>query len=317
MKIVFMGTPEFSQVSLERLLNSAPRHQVVGVLTQPDRPKGRGMKVVPSPVKEVALRHGLPVFQPQRLPDPEVMNFLETTKPDAMVVVAYGLKIPAAMLTFTPYGCINLHSSLLPKYRGASPIQWALLNGDQITGVTTMQMDEGWDTGDMLMSNTIRINEEDNFASLHDRLADLGADLLVETLHQLAAGGITPTPQNEAEATYARKLTEEDLAIEWSRSSRELFNKVRALNPWPGARTELNGEKIKVWSARISTEDWGLAQALPGTIGEAGKGENGIPVRTGDGALLIDELQLPGRKRLSAAQFLAGNKISKGMRFIF
>lgn len=315
MKIVFMGTPEFSQVSLERLLNSAPRHQVIGVLTQPDRPKGRGMKVVSSPVKEVGLRYGLPVFQPQRLPDLKVMDFLETTRPDALVVVAYGLKIPAAMLTFAPYGCINLHSSLLPKYRGASPIQWALLNGDQITGVTTMQMDEGWDTGDILMSRAIRINEDDNFASLHDRLADVGADLLVETLHQLAAGGITPTLQNEAEATYARKLTEEDLAIEWSRSSRELFNKVRALDPWPGARTELNGERIKVWSARISSEDWGLAQELPGTIGEAGKGENGIPVRTGDGALLIDELQLPGRKRLNAAQFLAGNKISKGMRF--
>lgn len=317
MKIVFMGTPEFSRISLERLLDSAPCHRVAGVLTQPDRPKGRGMKVIPSPVKEVALRHGLPVFQPQRLPDPEVMNFLETTKPDALVVVAYGLKIPTVMLEFAPYGCINLHSSLLPKYRGASPIQWALLNGEETTGVTTMRMDEGWDTGDMLLSRVVRIREEDNFASLHDRLADVGAGLLVETLDQLAAGGITPTPQNHVDATYARKLTDEDLIIEWSRSSRELFNQIRALDPWPGARATLNGEKIKIWSARVSTEEWGLAQAPPGAIGDPGKGEQGIPVRTGDGVLLLNELQLPGRKRLSAAQFLAGNKIGKGMRFIF
>ena len=316
MKIVFMGTPDFSRISLEKLVDSAPRHRVVGVLTQPDRPKGRGMKVLPSPVKEVALRHGFPAFQPQRLPDPEVMSFLETSKPDVLVVVAYGLKIPTVMLEFAPYGCINLHSSLLPKYRGASPIQWALLNGEETTGVTTMRMDEGWDTGDMLLSRAVPIREEDNFASLHDRLAEVGAALLVETLDQLAVGRITPTPQNHEEATYARKLTDEDLVLDWSCPSRELFNRIRALDPWPGARTTLNGEQLKIWSAQISTEDWGLAQAPPGAIGDPGKGEQGIPVRTGDGVLLLYELQLPGRKRLNAAQFLAGKKIGAGMRFI-
>lgn len=179
-----------------------------------------------------------------------------------------------------------------------------------------MRMDEGWDTGDMLLARAVPIREEDNFASLHDRLAEVGAALLVETLDQLVAGGITPTPQNHGDATYARKLTEEDLVLDWSRSSRELFNRIRALDPWPGARTTLNGEQLKIWSARISSEDWGLAQALPGAIGDPGKGEQGIPVRTGDGVLLLKELQLPGRRRLNAAQFLAGKKIGAGMRFI-
>jgi len=314
-KIVFMGTPDFARISLERLLNST--HRVLGVLTQPDRPKGRGLKVIPSPVKELAVKRDLPVLQPRRLPDPTVTGFLEEVKPDVLVVVAYGLKIPRVLLEFSPHGCVNLHASLLPKYRGASPIQWALLNGDPQTGVTTMKMDEGWDTGDLLLAKTVEIGESDNFAILHDRLADVGADLLVETFDGLEQGEITPTPQNNLEATSARKLQEADLLLDWSQAGRELFNQVRALDPWPGARTVLDGNPVKIWSVRISAPGFGLETAPPGTIGEAGKGENGIPVKTGDGVLLLDELQFSGKKRLTARQYLAGNTLSPGASFTF
>lgn len=312
MRLVFMGTPDFAAVSLRRLLEAG--HQVLGVVTQPDRPRGRGMKLSPSPVKEVAVANGLPVFQPDRLPDEELMAFLEKVRPDLIVVVAYGLKIPPVLLALPPYGCVNVHASLLPKYRGASPIQAVLLNGEQETGITTMRMDEGWDTGDLLLTRPVPINPDDTFGSLHDRLAVVGAEVLLETLAGLAAGRIKPQPQNHREATYVRKLTEEDLFLNWTETSLALYNRIRAFDPSPGARTYLNGEIFKVWAARPGRGWYGLEKAKPGTVGLFTKEEGGgLPVRTGDGVLLLTEVQSPGKKRLPVKDFLAGHPLPPGL----
>ncbi|NLY92077.1 MAG: methionyl-tRNA formyltransferase [Firmicutes bacterium] len=312
MRLVFMGTPDFAAVSLQRLLEAG--HQVLGVVTQPDRPRGRGMKLSPSPVKEVAVANGLPVFQPDHLPDQDLMAFLEKTRPELIVVVAYGLKIPPVLLNFPPYGCVNVHASLLPKYRGASPIQAVLLNGEQETGITTMRMDEGWDTGDLLLTRRVPIRPDDTFGTLHDRLAVVGAEVLLETLDGLAGGTIKPQPQNHQEATYVRKLTEDDLCLNWEEPSLSLYNRIRALDPFPGARTCLNGEPFKVWAARTVKGWFGLEAAKPGTIGVFTKEEGGgLPVRTGDGVLLLTEVQSPGKKRLPVKQFLAGNPLPPGL----
>ena len=310
MRVFFMGTPEFALVSLERLYCSC--HRVIGVLTAPDRPQGRGLKVLPSPVKRFALENGLPVFQPASLPDPGLLAFLDREKPDAIVVVACGLKIPKVLLELPPYGCINLHASLLPKYRGASPIQAALLNGEKVTGVTTMKLDEGWDTGDLLLSREIPIGPRDNCGTLHDRLAVEGAELLVETLDLLEKGKITPVPQDEALATYARKLKKDDLILDWSAPSEKLLNQIRAFDPWPGARTFLDGKILKVWTAVPGRPSPDLLNALPGTTGEIRKDGSGLPVRTGDGVMELPELQLGGKNRVPAARFLAGTPIPPG-----
>lgn len=307
-----MGTPEFAEISLSRLLKS--NHKILGVVTQPDRPKGRGLKFYPSPVKKLALANNLPIFQPKRLPEQDLTNFLEKTKPDAIVVVAYGLKIPPILLDFPPYGCINLHASLLPKYRGASPIQAVILNGEKITGVCTMKMDEGWDTGDILISHSVPIGEQENFGSLHDRLAGIGADVLVDTLNLLEKREIKPVPQNHKEANYVRKLSAEDFILDWSTDTIFLYNRIRGLDPIPGARTYLDGKLLKIWSASIAKEWYGLKNATPGTVGEPVVGEQeGIPVRTKDGVLLITELQNPGKKRLKYDQFLAGSPLKAGL----
>ncbi|HHW12348.1 MAG TPA: methionyl-tRNA formyltransferase [Firmicutes bacterium] len=312
MRVVFMGTPEFAAVSLRSLL--AAGHQVVGVVTQPDRPRGRGMKLSPSPVKQLAMEHNLPVVQPERLPDAEVMVLLAETRPEVIVVVAYGLKIPPVILNYPPHGCVNVHASLLPKYRGASPIQAVLLNGETITGVTTMRMDEGWDTGDLLLSRQVPIDPDENFGSLHDRLAVVGGEVLLETLAGLAAGTVQPVPQNHAEATYVPKLTEEDLVLVWTDSTMALHNRIRAFSPVPGARTFLHGEILKVWAARPGQGWYGLEGARPGTIGAVTKEEGGgLPVRTGDGVLLLTEIQSPGKKRLPVLQFVAGNPLTPGI----
>ncbi|NLW55756.1 MAG: methionyl-tRNA formyltransferase [Firmicutes bacterium] len=314
MRLVFMGTPEFSVLSLEKLLTS--NHQVLGVVTQPDRPKGRGMKLAHSPVKTTALAHNLPVFQPESLPEEELMSFLNEVNPEAIVVVAYGLKIPPVLLNLPFYGCINLHASLLPKYRGASPIQAAILNGETTTGVTTMKMDEGWDTGDLLLTRTVPIGETETFGTLHDRLAEIGATILVETLDALEEGKVTPQPQNHSAATYVKKLTPDDYVLDWTGDTSSLYNRIRAFDPVPGARTSLNGKTLKVWAARLGEGWYGLEAAAPGTIGELVKGEEGgLPVRTGDGVLLLTELQLPGKKRLPIQQFAAGNDLSAGTVF--
>lgn len=314
MRLVFMGTPEFAAASLLRLLEAG--HEVAGVVTQPDRPRGRGMKRSPSPVKQLAQEYQLPVVQPVRLPDEDVMALLAETRPEVIVVVAYGLKIPPEILCFPPHGCVNVHASLLPKYRGASPIQAVLLNGETVTGITTMRMDEGWDTGDLLLSRQVPVHPDDNFGSLHDRLAKLGGEVLLETLDGLAAGTITPVPQDHAEATYVPKLTEEDLVLAWGDPTIALHNRIRAFAPAPGARTFLNGALLKVWAARPGKGWYGLENAEPGTIGAVTREEGGgLPVRTGDGVLLITELQSPGKKRLPILQFVAGNPLAPGLRF--
>ncbi len=307
-----MGTPEFAAVSLRGLLEAG--HQVVGVVTQPDRPRGRGMKLLPSPVKKLAADYHLPVVQPVRLPDEEVMALLTATRPEVSVVVAYGLKIPPAILNYPPHGCVNVHASLLPKYRGASPIQAVLLNGETVTGITTMRMDEGWDTGDLLLSRQVPIDPADNVGSHHDRLEALGGEVLLETLAGLTAGTVKPVPQNHAEATYVPKLTEEDLVLSWADETTALHNRIRAFAPVPGARTFLNGEILKVWAASLGKGWYGLEETRPGTIGEVTKeGGGGLPVRTGDGVLLLTEIQSPGKKRLPILQFVAGNPLDAGI----
>lgn len=310
MKVVFMGTPDFARVSLEKLLSSS--HHVLAVVTQPDRPKGRGMKIQPSPVKTLAERRHLPIFSPSRLPDYSLMDFLKEYQPEAIVVVAYGLKIPPELLYFAPFGCLNLHASLLPKYRGANPIQWAIIDGEKTTGITTMKMDEGWDTGAILLAKEVEIKEDDNFETLHDKLAEEGADLLVQTLTLLEKKLLTPTPQNNSEATYARKLSEKDVEINWENPTTDLINLIRALNPWPGAKANHSGRFLKIWSVRPTCSWHNLEDSAPGTVGEYSREDGGLPVRTGDGVLLITELQAPGRKKLTAQQFLTGNTLPEG-----
>lgn len=306
-----MGTAELACASLQALA-AAPEFLVAAVVTQPDRPKGRDLKLQPSPVKQAALRAGLAVLQPERARDPAFLEELRRLEPDLIVVVAYGQLLPAAVLTLPPRGCINVHASLLPKYRGAAPIQWAILNGESETGVTLMKMDEKLDTGDILTQRATAITPDDTAATLHDRLARIGAELLIETLGNIVNHTITARPQIEAQATYARKLIREDGRLDWSQSARSLWNRVRAFTPWPGAFTTLPGgtktRTLKIW--RASVEE--AVAGAPGAVAHADKA--GIVVSCGSGALRIHELQLEGGRRLTAAEFLAGHPLHPGDR---
>jgi methionyl-tRNA formyltransferase len=310
-RIVFMGTAELACASLDALA-AAPAFEVVAVVTQPDRPKGRALKLQPSPVKQAALRASLPVLQPERGRDDAFLEELQRLEPRLIVVAAYGQLLPPAILALPPLGCFNVHASLLPRYRGAAPIQWAILNGDTETGVTIMKMAEKLDTGDILAQRATAISAEDTAATLGERLARLGAQLLVETLENAVKNNLTARPQIEAEATYARKITREDGRLDWSQPARSLCNRVRALVPWPGACAALPGgaklRTVKIW--RASVEE-GLAGA-PGAVCQAGKA--GIVVGCGEGALRIHELQLEGGRRLTAAEFLAGHAMKTGDR---
>lgn len=308
MKIVFAGTPDFAVPPLERLLGGG--WQVIAVYTQPDRPAGRGRQLRPSPVKARALEAGLPVFQPVTLRDPDAQTELAALKPDLMVVVAYGLILPKAVLEMPRLGCVNIHASLLPRWRGAAPIQRALLAGDRETGITLMQMDVGLDTGPMLASRSCPISAADTGGSLHDRLAGMGAELLVETLPRLAAGTVVPQPQDEAAVTYAEKLSKAEAALDWQRGAAALDRQVRAFNPWPVAETRLNGEVIRVWEACPLA---GAAQAAPGQI--VGISREGIDVATADGLLRLRRLQAPGGKPLAVRDFLNGRPLAPGERF--
>ena len=301
-----MGTPDFALPSLEVLVSSP--HRVVGVVTQPDRPRGRGKKVQPPPVKVRALSLGLPVFQPQRVKEEGFVDLVRGLAPDAVVVVAYGQILPPSILRLPPYGCINLHASLLPRYRGAAPIQRAIMNGEKETGVTTMLMDEGLDTGGILLQRRVPIYEEDTAGKLHDRLAREGAELLLETLDLLARGDLAPRPQDHRLATYAPPLTPEDELIDWRRPARDLYNQVRALNPWPVARTWLEGKVLKVWRAAASPLP-PPAEAQPGEVVLSRKE---LVVATGVGCLALLEIQLEGGKRLPAEDFLRGRPIPEG-----
>jgi methionyl-tRNA formyltransferase len=302
MKLVFAGTPEFAAVSLAALL--AARHEVTLVLTQPDRPAGRGLKPQLSAVKRLALDHGLPVAQPATLKDPAAIQAITAAGSEAMVVAAYGLILPPALLAIPTHGCINVHASLLPRWRGAAPIQRALLAGDAETGVTIMQMDAGLDTGAMLLKRAIPIEADDTTGTLHGKLAELGARLLIEAL----AANPVPHAQDGAAATYAARIEKREAEIDWSKSAEAIERQVRAYNPTPGAQTQLSGAPLKIWRARVER---GVLDA-PGTVCAADA--RGIVVACGTDALCVTELQRAGSKRLAAGAFLSGAALAIGAR---
>ncbi len=297
LSIVFAGTPEFAASVLDALLQTP--HQLRLVLTQPDREAGRGRKLRPSPVKERALQAGLPVLQPQTLRDAAVQQQLRDLRADLMVVVAYGLILPPAVLQAFPLGCINVHASLLPRWRGAAPIQRAIAAGDSRSGITIMQMDRGLDTGDMLAVEDCEISPQDNAQTLHDRLAAIGASLLCATLTQLQAGNIEPRRQDDALATYADKIDKEDGRIDWRQPAAAIALQVRAFNPWPGAFCQFAGQQVKVWEAQAVT---GGGKAAPGTV--VAMDRDGMDVASGEGLLRITRLQLPGGKAMAMRDFV-------------
>ncbi|MGM8761653.1 methionyl-tRNA formyltransferase [Enterobacter hormaechei] len=311
LRIIFAGTPDFAARHLDALLTSG--HQIVGVFTQPDRPAGRGKKLMPGPVKVLAETHGVPVFQPASLRPEENQKLVEDLNADVMVVVAYGLILPKAVLDMPRLGCVNVHGSLLPRWRGAAPIQRALWAGDAETGVTIMKMDIGLDTGDMLYKLACPITAEDTSATLYDKLADLGPQGLIETLQQLADNTATPEVQDEAQVTYAEKLSKEEARIDWSLSAAQLERCIRAFNPWPMSWLMIDEQPVKVWKASVIN---GNASAEPGTIIDASK--NGIQVATGEGILNLESLQPAGKKAMSAQDllnsrrewFIPGNRLA-------
>jgi methionyl-tRNA formyltransferase len=306
LRVIFMGTPEFACPTLQKLIDR--NEQLVAVVTQPDRPKGRGQRLMPPPVKELAVRHAIPVYQPARVRDPDVIEILRGLAPDVIVVVAFGQILPKVLLDIPPLGCINVHASLLPRYRGAAPLNWCLINGELETGVTTMMMDVGLDTGPMLLKKSTPIDGNDDIVSLHDRMKVMGAELLSETLDRIAAGTLVPQEQDGDQSCYAPMLKKEDGRINWNRDARSIHNQVRGLAVWPVACTVLDGQTLKVY--RTSPAE---GSGQPGTVLRADR--QGIEVACLKGSLIIEELQLAGKKRLDAASFLAGYAIAAGKLF--
>jgi len=311
-KLIFMGTPEFSVPSLERLV--ADGHYIAAVFTQPDKPAGRGKHLHEPPVKTFALERGIAVYQPSKIKtNEEVRAIFESISPDACIVAAYGKILPGWMLAIPRLGCINVHASLLPKYRGAAPINWAIANGELETGVTIMQMDPGMDTGPMLAKSTITIGDEETAPELTTRLAQLGADLLSETLPRIGRGEIEPEPQDCDEATYAPMLKREDGLIDWRMTAREIANRVRAFQPWPGSYTSFRGMRLTIWQAYQAPRRQDAFSAESGTILDIG--ESGITVVAGAlSALLIQDLQIEGRRRVPARDFANGARLKPGDR---
>jgi methionyl-tRNA formyltransferase len=295
-RIIFAGSPEFAVPPLQTLINSA--HEVVAVLTQPDRPAGRGRKLVEGPVKQAALDAGLEVLQPQTLKDADAQQQLANLNADLMVVVAYGLLLPPEVLRMPKHGCINLHASLLPRWRGASPMQMAILNGDEETGVCVMQMNEGLDTGDVLAAGSLPIGEHETASKLHDRLAALGANLLGEHLDAILAGSLTPTAQPEDGVTYAQRINKSDGLIDWSKPAIEIDRLIRAYNPWPAGQTLYQSESMKCLGSVLTSEQ---SDAEPGAL--LGMSDAGLLVQTGEGVIALTDVQLAGRKPVSAADF--------------
>ena len=297
MKIIFMGTPDFAAASLEALI--ASRHEIQAVVTQPDKPKGRKGELTPSPVKVVAEEKGIKVYQPLKVRDEEFVETLRAYNPDVIVVVAFGQIIPLSILKMPKYGCVNIHGSLLPKYRGAAPIQWAVLDGEKETGITTILMDEGIDTGDILLKKTIKIDTDETSGSLFDKLMALGAETILETLDELEKGSLTPIKQGESPTAYAKMLTKAMGLIDFTRSAKELDCFVRGMDPWPSAYTLLAGKTLKLWKVR-AVEGGGKA----GSVIEIGK--ESFTIACGEGAIEVLEVQLEGKKRMSAGDFLRG-----------
>ena len=305
MKVIFMGTPDFSVGTLEALVLAG--YEVVLAVTQPDKPKGRGKEMQFTPVKECALKYNIPVYQPRRVREPECIEELRKYEADIMVVVAFGQILPKEILEMAPYGCVNVHASLLPKYRGAAPIQWAIIDGETVTGVTTMQMNEGLDTGDMLLKTEVIIEEKETGGSLHDKLADAGAKLCIETLKGLEEGRITPIPQGETTTSYAKMLDKKLGNIDWSKPAESIERLIRGLSPWPSAYTDWNGKVMKIWDATVVEE---ISDAEIGTIVKVDK--DAFCVQTGEGFLRVCELQIPGKKRMDAGAFLRGYQVKEG-----
>lgn len=311
MKIIFMGTPDFSVGTLEALVEAG--HDVCLAVTQPDKPKGRGKEMQFTPVKEAAVRLGIPVYQPKRVREAECVEELRKYHADVMIVVAFGQILPEEILGMTPYGCINVHASLLPKYRGAAPIQWSILCGEDVTGVTTMQMDAGLDTGDMLLKTEVKITEEETGESLHDKLAEAGAVLCVETLEKLQEGTLKPEKQGESPTPYAKMLDKKMGNIDWTRPAAEIERLVRGLNSWPSAYTHWDKKVMKIWKAKVvPQEEFNAApKTVPGTVTKVEKDR--FLVQTGDGLLAVEELQIPGKKRMETSAFLRGYTFEEGI----
>jgi len=307
LKILFLGTSEFACPSLEALLSSS--HETLGIITQPDRPKGRGRKLVPSPVKKIALNRKLPLFQPERIGDLSFLKVLESLSPDLMIVAAYGQILPPSVLSIPSRGCVNVHASLLPKYRGAAPIARALLCGETRTGVTTMLMDVGMDTGPILLSEETEIHEEDTAGTLQDRLSQMGARLLLRTIEGLETGSLSPRPQDNSVATYAPRLNKEEARIDWNTTARQLFNLLRAFDPWPGAFTFWEGRTFKLFRPRWEEEQ---TKEAPGTVVRASA--EGLRIAASPGYLLVREVQLESRPRMAVAEFLKGYPFRPGLR---
>lgn len=305
MKVVFMGTPDFSVPTLEEIIKAG--HEVIGVVTQPDKPKGRGKLVAYPPVKAKAMEYNIPIFQPTKLREETFIEILKELAPEVIVVVAFGQILPKSILDIPEYGCINVHASLLPKYRGAAPIQWSIINGEKNTGITTMFMDVGLDTGDMLLQAKTSIDSEETGGSLHDKLSLIGGALLVETLEKLEAKTLQRIQQDDSKSNYVKVLDKSLGRIEFNKSAIEIERLIRGLNPWPSAYTSLDEKTLKIWKAKVLD---GVYKGIPGEIIEATKDE--MIVLTRQGALLILELQLEGKKRMSADQFLRGYQIQKG-----
>ena len=307
-RIVYMGTPDFAVEPLEAIIKAG--YEVAAVVTQPDKQKGRGKEVKMTPVKECALRHGIPVFQPVKIKEPEAVAELEKYQADLFVVAAFGQLLSEEILNMPEYGCINIHASLLPAYRGAAPIQWAVLNGEKESGVTIMQMDKGLDTGDMQLKRSVELSPKETGDSLHDKLMHLGAELIVEALPKLEKGELVPEKQKDELSSYAKKLTKAMGQIDWSKDAVSLERWIRGLNSWPSAYTFFGGKTLKIWEARVAEEN-GAQKAEPGHVVSVSR--EGFTVACGQGALQILSLQLEGKKRVLTREFLLGYQVEPGM----
>ena len=308
MRVIFMGTPDFAVETLEEII--AAGHEVVLVVSQPDKAVGRSKALKYTPVKACAIEHGIEVYQPERIRDTECVEHLKGYQPDIIIVEAFGQIIPKVILDMPKYGCINVHASLLPKYRGAAPIQWAVINGDKVTGVTTMRMDEGLDTGDMILKEEIELAEDETGGSLFDRLSKTGATLCVKTMEAIENGTAVYTPQDSSLATHTAKIHKELGSIDWTKPAKEIECLIRGLDPWPSAYTRLGDKTLKIWKAKVLDEN---TKAAPGCLAKVTK--NTIWVQTGEGVLSLLEVQLEGKKRMTTESFLNGYTVEEGTNF--
>ena len=306
MRILFMGTPDIATGCLQKMIDE--KHEIIGVVTQPDKPVGRGKKMSMPPVKELALKYEIQVYQPVKARDEDFVNILKNLNPELIVVVAFGQILPKSILEIPKYGCINVHVSLLPKYRGAAPINWVIINGETKTGVTTMYMDEGLDTGDMILKSEFDLDDNITAGELHDQMKVIGADILKETIDLISENKAPRIPQNHEEFSYAPMMNKSLGKIDWTKSAKEIHNLVRGVNPWPSAYTSYNENTMKIWKTKVLNEQ---TNQKPGTIINIDK--NGIKVSTGDNILVLEEIQMPGKKRMLVSEYIKGNSIDKGI----